>query len=107
MNSIMGFSDLIIEQDLKPQQRNQYLQVLYNSCTQLLNIMTDIVEISKIESGNIEVVNAQLDVVDLVNEAFAFCAPLAQKKKLRFGSKLRLALAKFGFGAIATASFKP
>lgn len=82
MNSIMGFSDLIMEQDLEPQTRNQYLQVIYNSCTQLLNIMTDIVEISKIESGNIEVVNAQLDVVDLVNEAFAFCAPLAQKKKL-------------------------
>ena len=51
MNAIIGFSDLIADQDLIPEQRNEFLHTIVQSCHQLLSIITQIVSIATIEAG--------------------------------------------------------
>ncbi len=53
MNGIIGYIDILMTEENEDQRQN-YLQVIKNSSLQLLDIVNDIVEISKIESGIIE-----------------------------------------------------
>ncbi len=61
MNSIMGFIDLLQDEDLEEEQQELYFGVLKKSGQRLLATINDIMEISRIESGqaliNISVVN--------------------------------------------------
>jgi len=54
MNGIIGFSDLLREADLTEKQRHDYLGIIHKSTHYLLSVITDIIEISRIESGSIE-----------------------------------------------------
>jgi len=51
MNAIIGFSTLLNEPDISDFERLQYTDILYQSGTQLLSIINDIVDIANIESG--------------------------------------------------------
>ena len=51
MNAIIGFSTLLNEPDLPEQDRLQYTDILFQSGTQLLSIINDIVDIANIEAG--------------------------------------------------------
>ncbi len=53
MNGIIGYVDILMSEEDETQRQN-YLQVIKKSSHQLLNIVNDIVEISKIESGILE-----------------------------------------------------
>jgi two-component system CheB/CheR fusion protein len=55
MNGIIGFADLINEPDIDNEKRKSYSEIIKNSCFQLLNIVNDIIDISKIETGQIEI----------------------------------------------------
>jgi signal transduction histidine kinase len=70
MNSIMGFMDLIDEEDLPVDQRKEYMGIVQKSCTQLLHIIDDIIEISKIDSGNIELKRSIVSINDLLKKLF-------------------------------------
>ena len=86
MNGILGFSQLLKEPDLSVQEKSKYIDTIDNSTHQLLNIITDILNISKIEAGQ-EIVNSvDFNLNELLNEIICFFQPLANQKKL----KLRL-----------------
>ncbi|MBN2776067.1 MAG: PAS domain S-box protein [Bacteroidales bacterium] len=50
MNGILGFTELL-KDDISNSEKNEYLEIIENSCNQLLLILDDIIEISKIEAG--------------------------------------------------------
>ena len=50
MNGILGFTELL-KDDISNAEKNEYLEIIENSCNQLLLILDDIIEISKIEAG--------------------------------------------------------
>jgi signal transduction histidine kinase len=54
MNSIMGFLSLIEDEELPDELKKEYMRIIQSSCSQLLHIIDDIIEISKIDTGNIE-----------------------------------------------------
>ena len=68
MNGIMGFASLLREPDLDNQDMNSYLDVIDRSGNRLLNIINDIIDISKIESGQME---AQITATN-INEQMQF-----------------------------------
>lgn len=69
MNGILGFAELLKEPDITGEQHQDYLEIIEKSGARLLNIINDIVDISKIESGQMKVslndvnVNEQLEFI--------------------------------------------
>lgn len=64
MNAIVGFAELLKEGDLSREQQNRFLEVIIKSGDNLLRLINDIIDISKIEAGQLK-----LDYSDsLVNE---------------------------------------
>jgi signal transduction histidine kinase len=53
MNGIMGFTELLKEPKLTGENQQEYIRVIEKSSSRMLNIIDDIVSISKIESGQI------------------------------------------------------
>lgn len=71
MNAIVGFANLLAEPELNSEQISSYTQIILSNCNQLLNIVTDVLTISTIETSQ-ETVNVQPVVinsliVDLLN----------------------------------------
>jgi signal transduction histidine kinase len=55
MNAIIGFSTLLNEPDLSEEYRHQYIDIIFQSGSQLLSIINDIVDIANVESGQAKV----------------------------------------------------
>jgi PAS domain S-box-containing protein len=71
MNGILGFSMLLGDPDLKEEDRESYFKIVSSSCDQLLHILNDIIDISKIEAGQIGLNESLFDLNELLKEAFA------------------------------------
>ncbi|MCB0738470.1 MAG: tetratricopeptide repeat protein, partial [Bacteroidetes bacterium] len=66
MNAILGMVDLVLDSDLKDEQRN-YLEIVKKSSRNLLIIINDILDLSKLEAGKMEVELMPYSIVDEVN----------------------------------------
>lgn len=69
MNGILGFAELLKESSLDGDKQQEYIKIIVDSGKRMLNIINDIVDISKIESGQMDVditesnINKQLDYI--------------------------------------------
>ncbi|MFZ4399834.1 MAG: chemotaxis protein CheB [Bacteroidales bacterium] len=55
MNGLVGFASLLREDDLNPETKNMYIDIIENSSKQLLNLINDIIDISKIEARELKI----------------------------------------------------
>ena len=55
LNAIIGFSDLLKEDDISKQEQLRFINIIQNKGDELLMLMNDIIDISKIEAGAIEI----------------------------------------------------
>lgn len=53
MNSIIGFSEYLIEKSTTESDKEQYAAIINQSCHQLLNLVNDVLDVSKIETGQV------------------------------------------------------
>ncbi len=90
MNGILGFAGLLKEPDLTGEQQQKYIKIIEKSGTRMLSIINDIISISKIEAGQIDVHITQFNLNDLQEYIHAFFLPEAEKKGLQLlaGKKL-------------------
>jgi PAS domain S-box-containing protein len=65
MNGILGFLKLLEEPNLKENDRSDFMRSINKSCYRLMNTINDLVEMSKIEIGDIWVNNSIIDVNEL------------------------------------------
>ncbi|MCL2628549.1 MAG: ATP-binding protein [Oscillospiraceae bacterium] len=79
MNSIIGFSELAQDDDI-PQKSKEYLDNIQDSAKGLLNIINDILDISKIESGKIVLEKVPFDLPDIFSHCQMSIAPKAEEK---------------------------
>jgi PAS domain S-box-containing protein len=85
LNSVIGFSDILLEGyfgELNEKQ-DKYLNNISNSGKHLLNIINTILDISKIESGTMDLYMDEIVVEDIVNEMVSLMQPLANKKNMK------------------------
>ncbi len=68
MNGIIGFSDLLGSSKLTQEKRQLYIKIIQNSSEQLLTIINDIIDISKIEAGQIKIEKTLFNINQLVSE---------------------------------------
>lgn len=53
LNAIVGFSDLLIDESTEPKEREEYASVIHNNTEQLLNLVNDVLDLSRMETGDL------------------------------------------------------
>ena len=54
MNAIIGFSDLLLNMELATNERQQYMHIINAKSRELLNLLTDLIDTSRIEAGDLK-----------------------------------------------------
>lgn len=70
MNAILGFTDLLIFSDLSPSEKHEYLNLVKKSGENLLALINDIIDISKIESGELKISENAVEINQLFKDLF-------------------------------------
>ena len=83
MNGILGFAELLKEPKLNSEQQKKYIDIIEQSGTHLLTIINDIMNISKIEAGQMEISISETNMNDQINYVFTFFKPEVEKKGIR------------------------
>ena len=84
MNGILGFAELLTEPGLSGEQQQQYIKIIERSGNRMLNIINEIVEISKIEAGLMKVDIKDTDINEKIEFTYAFFKPEAEARSLKF-----------------------
>jgi len=79
MNSIIGFSELALDDNI-PTKTRQYLKSITDNAKWLLNILNDILDSSKIESGNMVLEHIPFDLQDVISQCQSAILPKAAEK---------------------------
>jgi len=80
MNGILGFSNLLKDPNLTGKDQQQYIEIIEKSGNRMLNIINDIVDISKIESNQMEVNISRTNINEQVEYIYNFFKPEAAIK---------------------------
>lgn len=86
MNGILGFTELLKNMNLSGEQQQQYISIIEKSGARLLNIINDIICISKIESEQITATLADANINELMEFIHNFFKPETNQKKLHFSN---------------------
>jgi len=68
LNGILGFSELLTDPDITMIDRERYIDIIKNNGNALLTILTDIIDISKLESGKMKIVEREFLPAELMRE---------------------------------------
>lgn len=79
LNGVLGNLDLLLDGPLSPEQRS-FAETARLSSRALLAVLSDILDLSKIEAGRMEIRPAPFSLAKLVSEVAELMAPLARKK---------------------------
>ncbi len=82
MNGIVGFSALLARKELSEDKRSQYFSLVNNNAQRLLTLLNDILDISKIETGQIVITPKPVQLHDIFAELKTIFHPQAESKQL-------------------------
>lgn len=82
MNGVLGFTELLLAEDLPEAQRRK-IRMIADSGAAMMRLLNDILDLSKLEAGQMDIASAPLAPRDLLKTCAALMQPLAEKKGLR------------------------
>jgi signal transduction histidine kinase/DNA-binding response OmpR family regulator len=85
LNAILGFSELLIDSNngqFPPATRKRFLEQIHSSGKHLLGLINDILDLSKIEAGQMELRLQTIAVAEVVTQVASTIEPLAAQKKI-------------------------
>ena len=82
MNGIIGFSDLLLQPNLKSEDQKRYVEIIIRSSKQLLSIINDIIDISKIEAGQVTLYKTPVNIESAITDTFNLYTEEAKRKKI-------------------------
>jgi signal transduction histidine kinase/DNA-binding response OmpR family regulator len=87
MNAIIGMADLLSETELSADQR-EYVSIFKRSGETLLALINDILDLSKIEAGHLEIEQAPFDLIDTVERSIEVLALRAHQKGIELACRV-------------------
>ena len=84
LNAIIGFSELVGKDSSLSEKNQNFVEILHNSGEHLLSMINDVLDLSKIEAGRLEVINQVFDLTVLLNDLKSMFKLLANEKNLEF-----------------------
>lgn len=81
MNGIIGFTNLLDDTELQPHQR-EYLQTIQRSGNNLLAVISNLLDYSKIEAGRLELDYIPMDIRETIGDVVQILAPMAHDKQV-------------------------
>ncbi|MBN2746982.1 MAG: PAS domain S-box protein, partial [Bacteroidales bacterium] len=82
MNGILGFAGLMKTEELDKEEYLTYVDVIEKSGKRLLNLINELINISKIEAGQFTVTKTQINIYELLDELYQFFSLEARTKGL-------------------------
>jgi len=85
LNAIIGFSEIIKDEvfgKVSPPRYGEYVKDIHGSARHLLGVINDLLDISRIETGNAEITLDWTNLSELLAEATAMVAPLAESRDI-------------------------
>lgn len=87
MNGVIGLAEVLLQDDLTPRQREQ-AELIKESGESLLTIINDILDLSKLEAGRLELAMGECSPQDVVHAVLDLMRPHAEAKGLELRSKI-------------------
>jgi PAS domain S-box-containing protein len=84
MNAILGFAQILSRDTAISEKNREYIQILHRSGEHLLSMINDVLDLSKIEAGRMEITEKMIDFLALIQELKAMFLLMAREKKLSF-----------------------
>lgn len=83
MNGILGFAELLKEPNLSGSKQSEYISIIEESGERMLNIINDIISISKIESGAVEINTEESNINEQIEYVYNFFLPEVESKGIK------------------------
>lgn len=83
MNGILGFTELLKEPDLTGDEQKMYIDIIKRSGDRMLDTVNDLIDISKIETGQMLTVNSEVNINDEMEIIYSFFKTEAKNKGLK------------------------
>ncbi len=96
MGAILGFTELMQHPNQSSEQRDHCIATIHRNGKQLLSIIDEILDISKVETGHLDVEHIELNIISMFNEIKSLLTIQTERKGLEF---------KFVFGTKIPESF--
>lgn len=90
LNAINGFASLLLKADLNEEKKQHYITQIHHSSVILSRLIDDLIDLSKIETGNLSIVNEAVFLYPLFQEIYE---QFLQELQVRQKSNIRLVLA--------------
>jgi len=87
MNGILGFAGLLKEPGLTGEKQQEYIKIIEKSGARMLNIISEIMDISRIESGQMEVIYKETNINKLIESTFNLLKLDADFKRINLSFK--------------------
>jgi signal transduction histidine kinase/DNA-binding response OmpR family regulator len=88
MNAIIGMTELLLDTPLSSEQKG-FVQTLGKAGDALLSLINDILDLSKIEAGDVELEKTEFDLAELIEGTCDVMAVRARKKNIEFLSRIK------------------
>lgn len=87
LNSILGFSDVLLSTDL-PEKQRRWIMNIQTSGKELLELITEVLDLAKMEAGKMQVHLEDVSINDLSEGLFKQFEPLAEKKNIEMQRRI-------------------
>ena len=82
LNGITGFINILQDYDVSDDQKKEYFDIIKKSSDRLIATVTDIMDISRIEAGEVKVTKSEVSINEILDEQYKFFYHQAQSKGL-------------------------
>ena len=84
MNAILGITEILIQYESLPAEMEEGLGKIYSSCNLLMGIINDILDLSKIEAGKLDILPARYKIASLINDSIHLNMMRLESKPIEF-----------------------